>query len=400
MNAVRVTGFDRWRGVMLAYPGAVLRGMSRDRTALFFSFLLPVAVMVVVGLAFGGSSRLDVGIVDGDESDLSRRIVANVGAPAELYVHRYATEAALGTALDRKEVQAGLVVPAGTSGRVDDGEHARLYVIVPGDDSQSLASYVAIRAALAPTQASITAGRAVAAGGGDAVAAIETARRIADGATTLVDVEDVGATGAVPFNRFALTASQNLVLFVFVTAMVGAALVVSARRHGVLRRSLSTRSSPTQVLAGLCLAILVVTVLQSLVILALGSLVFNVNWGDPVAAMALVLVTDLTAAAAGICVGALGLNPDRTASMAPLLAIALAVVGGCVLPLELFPDSLLTLAHAVPHFWAVQAWQRLLFDGASLSDIAPNLAVLGGLAVVLFGIAVVAFGREWRGLRA
>jgi ABC-2 type transport system permease protein len=122
--------------------------------------------------------------------------------------------------------------------------------------------------------------------------------------------------------------------------------------------------------------------------------VFRIEWGDPLAAAALVLCADAAAASAGVLLGAVGRNPDRTTAMAPIVAVGLAVVGGCVIPLELFPASLVTVAHGVPHFWAVRGWEALLFDGARIGDIAIDLLVLAAVAVGLMATAMVLFRRQ------
>jgi ABC-2 type transport system permease protein len=147
-------------------------------------------------------------------------------------------------------------------------------------------------------------------------------------------------------------------------------------------------------------AILAVTFVQSITILVIGAAVFNVDWGNPAAAGALVVATNLAAAAAGVCIGAFGRNPDRTAALAPILGIALAIIGGCILPLELFPASLRAVAHGVPQYWAVSAWQQLIFDGAHTANIAASLAVLLTSAAALFALAIASFTRELRHVRA
>jgi ABC-2 type transport system permease protein len=209
-------------------------------------------------------------------------------------------------------------------------------------------------------------------------------------------VQDVGGSGTVAVNQFSETASQNLVLFVFTTALISASFVVAARRHGVLHRSLSTRSSPAQILIGLCVAILLVTFVQSTIIVVLGAAVFRVDWGSPWPAFVLIVVTNLAAAAGGVFVGAVGRNPDRTAAMAPILGIGLAVVGGCVIPLELFPDALRSVAHVVPQFWAVSGWSSLIFDGGDLRTIAGDVVVLVAFGAALLAAALAVFGRQLR----
>jgi ABC-2 type transport system permease protein len=396
VNRLRPGGprFSTWVRVATAYPAAVLRLMSRDRTALFFSFLLPVALIVLVGVAFGGTSRLDVGWVDLDHGEVSRGVTRDIGADEVFNARRFTDVNAMRAALRRKEIVAGLVIPAGTGEVIDRGGQAPMQVLTQTGDSQGVAAFLALQGAVASSNATLAATRAVQdSTGGSFSHILHVARDASDASAKRVEVRDVGST-ATTINRFSLTASQNLVLFVFTTALISATFVVAARRHGVLRRSLSTRASPAQVMTGLCLAILIVTFAQSVIIVGLGSIVFGIDWGDPLAATLLIVTTDIAAAAAGIFLGVVGRNPDRTASMAPIIGVGLAVIGGCVIPLELFPGSLLGVAHAVPQFWAVSGWQSLIFDGSGVGGVVGDLAVLASMAVTLFVVAILVFRRQ------
>ena len=77
--------------------------------------------------------------------------------------------------------------------------------------------------------------------------------------------------------------------------------------------------------------------------------------------------------------------------------IVLGALGGCMVPLEVFPPAMDTVAHAVPHFWAVRAWQQLIFDGAGVGTILPSLAVLAATATVAIAAATAVLRRELTG---
>ena len=64
-----------------------------------------------------------------------------------------------------------------------------------------------------------------------------------------------------------------------------------------------------------------------------------------------------------------------------------------MVPLEVFPPVMRTIAHVTPHFWAVDSWQRLIFDGDGLGAILPALGVLVGFAVLFVGLAATLLRR-------
>jgi ABC-2 type transport system permease protein len=69
------------------------------------------------------------------------------------------------------------------------------------------------------------------------------------------------------------------------------------------------------------------------------------------------------------------------------VAIGMAMLGGCMWPLEIVPPAVRAAGHLTPHAWAMDAWIKLIFDGDGIGSIAVDLAVLGGVAAVLLGLA-------------
>ena len=69
------------------------------------------------------------------------------------------------------------------------------------------------------------------------------------------------------------------------------------------------------------------------------------------------------------------------------LGLVLAALGGWMMPLELFPDTMRTVAHLTPHAWAYDAFAEIQRRGGTLVDVLPQLGVLAGMAVVLLASA-------------
>lgn len=74
----------------------------------------------------------------------------------------------------------------------------------------------------------------------------------------------------------------------------------------------------------------------------------------------------------------------------------IGLLGGTMVPIEIFPEAMRTVAHLTPHAWAMDAFRALLFENASLAEILPELGVLAGFAVVLVALAVYRFRRLLR----
>ncbi|MDH4365251.1 MAG: ABC transporter permease, partial [Acidimicrobiia bacterium] len=209
-----------------------------------------------------------------------------------------------------------------------------------------------------------------------------------------VTTTDVGDGIDRNVGRFAFTAPQNLVLFTFITALTSATVLVRARRSGILRRALASPTGLGVQLAGMAAGWFTLCLLQSVLIVMVGAVAFGVPWGDPVAASLLVVTFALVGCGAGLLVGAIGANEDRVGAITPIVGMVLGALGGCMVPAEIFPPSMLMVARMVPHYWAMRAWQSLIFDGAGLGAIAGDLAVLAVAGAALVVVATLLMRRS------
>ena len=186
----------------------------------------------------------------------------------------------------------------------------------------------------------------------------------------------------------------NLVLFVFITSLAGAAALIEERRLGVTRRMLAAPTTASTILLGETFGRFLVALLQGLIIFVVGWLVFGVDWGDPPAALLLVTVFALVGTGAGMLFGTVLRTAEQATSIGPPVGIALGMLGGCMWPLAIVPEPMRAVGHLFPHAWAMDAFIDLISEDAGLAGIAGQLAVLAGFAAVLLAVAT------WRLRRA
>ncbi len=150
---------------------------------------------------------------------------------------------------------------------------------------------------------------------------------------------------------------------------------------------LSTPTPMSQVVAGEALGRFAVVFVQGAYIVLATLLIFQVDWGDPVGALAVVVAFALVGAGAGLLMGAVLQNDQQAGGVGVMLGLGLAALGGCMLPIELFSPTLQTVAHFTPHAWALDAFAELVRNNGTIVDILPELGVLLGFAVVLLSLA-------------
>jgi ABC-2 type transport system permease protein len=121
---------------------------------------------------------------------------------------------------------------------------------------------------------------------------------------------------------------------------------------------------------------------------------FGVDWGDPIGAAALVLAFAAVATGVAMVSGAVFRNDQQAGSVGIFLGIGAAALGGSMIPLEIFTDTMRTVAHVTPHAWAYDGFAELVRQDGTVVDILPNLAVLLAMAAAALGFAVVLLRRQ------
>ena len=371
----------------LAIAATDLRRLMRWRANVFFLFLLPMLIILLLGAAFGGSSAR-IGVVGGSHG-LGQRLVAGVEARRAVEVRRFASERDLERAVARGRVDAGLVVPADYDARVTAGRVATLrYFGRPDSSAQQLAATV--QSVAADEGAVLGAAQLAARERGEPFA-----RALAQASVTAAHVPRVTVVltkpdgGAYPRaeGRFESGASTQLLLFVFLNSLNGAVWLIETRRLGIARRMLSTPTSTGSILGGVLLGRLAIALVQALIIVIGCSLLFGVGWGDPLGSAAVILAFCLVGTGAGMLLGAVCSTEQQAGPIALLLGLTLAAFGGSMVPLEVFPSSVRTVAHLTPHAWANDAFSKLLEHGAGVGAVLPQVAVLLAFAGVAIALA-------------
>lgn len=116
-----------------------VRRLLRWRANLFFLFVLPMLIILLLGAAFGGSQRAKIGVVNRDRSTLSRQFVGALRQHPSTTVLRYRNPAALQQAVAHGRVDAGLLVPADYGSRLQQGARVTLgYFARPNSVAQQL----------------------------------------------------------------------------------------------------------------------------------------------------------------------------------------------------------------------------------------------------------------------
>jgi len=367
-----------------------LRRMFRVRANIFFVFVFPMVLILVLGATFGGSSTPRLGVVDTGSGPLGAALLRQLEQTPHLKVVTVSDAAALLTQVGRGNLAAGVVIPPGYDAAARSGRGATVrYLAQENQSSQQLGQTV--RGAVARQAALL--GAALFAAGQHAVpdfsAGLAEATRVSPAVPSVSVTQTTAGTSVFSrtLGQFDEGAWTELVLFLFLTALTGSVAIIETRRLGLSRRMLATPTAPITVIAGETVGRVLISCVQALVIILGSALLFGVSWGAPAGVVAVVILFALVGAGAGIFVGTLFRNEQQASAISLLLGLGLGALGGCMVPLEVFSPALRRVAHITPQAWANDAFAKLVGHGASIAGILPQLGVLAAYAAALLALA-------------
>jgi ABC-2 type transport system permease protein len=362
--------------------------MFRDRSAIFFIFIFPLALILLIGLQFGGSFAPRLGVLAPSPGAVAAEIIENLEAAEGVEVVVLDDEAALIEGVERGSLSAALSVPADFDQRLAAGEESELGLIARpsgvGATLLPIVSEVVQQSALAANAAAFVAAQDLASFDEALAIARSIESQVEVAAITITEVGE--ALFPAGLGRFDLGASSQLVLFMFITALSGAAVLIQTRVLGLSRRMLSTPTSVRTIIGGEAAGRFVVVAVQGLYIMAGALLIFGVDWGDLLGALAIVVAFSAVGAGAAMLLGTIFRNAEQAGGVGVIVALGMAALGGAMLPIQLFSPTLQRIAHLTPHAWALDGFAKIRDQGGVL-DIGPELGVLALYALILLLIA-------------
>jgi ABC-2 type transport system permease protein len=222
---------------------------------------------------------------------------------------------------------------------------------------------------------------------------LERARRLAP-TLPRVEVRRSVVGGRQTEGDFDYGAAQELVLFVFVTSLSASWMLIESRRLGVSRRMLASPTAAGVLLAGETVGRFAIALFQGLLIVVGTTLLFGVDWGDPVAGLGVVVLFSLVGTGAAMLLGSSLRNAEQAGALGVFIGLGFAALGGSMVPIDLFPDVMVRIAHVTPHAWAMDAFDAIMRDGGGIGDVLPELGVLAAYAAGLLIVASVVYRRR------
>lgn len=380
---------------ILAVAGVEVRRFLRDRSNIFFVFIFPLVLILLLGSQFGaGSGQAHVSVAGGTGSELERKVAGQLEADGLRVT--YGSPETVRAELSRGRTDVGVFISDAAAAAFDDGQQADLEVVM----SAQSGAQAALQSVRTSVQAVDTEQRQLAALQDAGVSRDEASAALDQARTTvqrphleIVDTSNVTQEFR-GLGQFDLGAAQQLLLFVFLSSLTGAATLIQARRLGVISRMMASPVTSWEAIAGQALGRFGIAVVQGAYIMVGTALLFGVDWGNLLLAGLILAFFAAVAAAAAVVIGSVFDNDAVSSGVGVGLGLVLAGLGGSMVPPEFFSETLQTVSRATPHRWAYDAFAVVQRHGGGLADIVPQLVVLAAMAAVLLALGAFLLQRS------
>ena len=191
-----------------------------------------------------------------------------------------------------------------------------------------------------------------------------------------------------PVNQFL---PGMVTMYVLFAVSLSARALVEERRLGTLERLLTTRLSVGQLFLGKFLAGISRGFVQTLILLVLTYIVFQLFTPlSFVESLVVALIFSAAASTLGLIIGSVARSEDQAVWIAVVFTMTMVMAGGTFFPI---PEGSVfeIVSRASINTYANSAFKTIIVQGGSLADVGLELGVLAGVVVVGLGLSRVLF---------
>jgi ABC-2 type transport system permease protein len=178
---------------------------------------------------------------------------------------------------------------------------------------------------------------------------------------------------------------------------VGYAGFTFFRDHGwgTWDRLRASPASAIDIMIGKVTPTVLVTVAQLGLLFLLGGPLFGLSIsGSAVALTVLIVVLALCLSAFGMLVTALSRTMNQLNAIGSIGGVAMAMLGGAWVPVEVMPGWAQAIAPILPTYWAMQGFEDVILSGAGLAQVMKPVVIIAAFGVLFAVLAAWKFRFE------
>jgi len=372
----------------------------RDKPSLAILLAMPMILILILGTALGGGSPeindIDIAIVNQDKGEIGEKVTDAFTESKELkklFTVRNWTDAEKARSeVEKGELAAALVIPKDFSDKVNAAKAVKMNVYTdPGQEIpagifrsvvNSIAARISAASVAAQTTTSVLSESKMVTTKEDFSRYINAAidELSKDDVFTAINIKEAESKTKRGINAIDYYSAGMGVMFLIFGAMFGAFSFIN-------ERLLITPTNKTSIVGGKMLGIFAIGICQFLILFIFTRLL-GAYWGNSLLGVILIAIaTVISTTGLSILFSAIAKTRRAIGAIAPLVINIMAIGGGSMLPVEIFPSWLKPLHYFTVNGWAIDGFLELM-EGGTVKAVFPNVAALTGMGMVFFLIGV------------
>ncbi|MCJ7525965.1 MAG: ABC transporter permease [Candidatus Aminicenantes bacterium] len=192
------------------------------------------------------------------------------------------------------------------------------------------------------------------------------------------------------FNIFAYIMPGMLIMFLLFIIEAFMRDIQNERADGKIRRMMFSPLTTRELIAARIFSGWLMGVLICLTAMAVGTLIFSIDWGNSLLVLILVVVSCFWCAAFFAMLNAFFKNKNQAGAFAAPIILVFAAFGGSMLPLEQIPQGMRWLAKFTVNNWFITGSQEIMAGGIPHG----SLIVLSVSGLFFAMVAMIALQRR------
>jgi ABC-2 type transport system permease protein len=394
-----------------------LRLFLADKKATLLTFLLPIPLITLFSLAFGGAGKnpeshpMVLIMADEDHSPASKAFIGNIDSLKEIKVKLSTLDSAerrIRTGAEdavliihpglKDSIEAGTQLPLEL--RYDKAKEMQMGILMAalgGHYSQLIGSHAMARRAIARFDKQnpemdtamrrgvhgMIAGNFSGGGTGGVQEALFKA--------TPIEPDKQTSPGLVQ-----AVAGTAVMMLLFSVAGLGGALL-QEKEEGTLKKLLFSPIRPESILFGKMLSANIIGMLQLLIMFLFSALVFGLNIGPHIPALLLmILATAFACSSFGVLLATVARSRAQVQGLSTLIVLTMSAIGGSMIPSFIMPFWMQKMASFTVNYWSIQGFYDIFWRMLPIGDpvFLSRIGVLLLIGLVLNLLALRMFKKN------
>ncbi|MBU6350720.1 MAG: ABC transporter permease [Chloroflexi bacterium] len=359
--------------------------ITRDPRTLAMTFIMPVAMMFLLGYAATNDVRnIALVVLDQDQTPASRQLI-DAYRVADYFVveRRVSSEQELREAIDHNLARAGLIIPPGYGRALAGWNSAQVAFVLDGSDPTVASTALAAAQLIGQAQAT----------------KLTVERMQARGQTVLaaqpIDVRTIVWFNPGLVNAYYMVPAMIGIILQYLTTMLTATSIVRERERGTIEQLIVTPLRSWELIVGKLTPYVLIAFLNTIEVLTIGVLLFEVpihgDLGLLLLLTALFLVTTL---GIGLLISSIA-NTQQEAMLTTTFTLLPSIfLSGFFFPLAAMPVWLQIISYAIPLRYFLIIARGIVLKGVGMTALWPEVLALSLFALVVMSAAILRFRKS------